>query len=174
MRAFKGTDRWWVVTDRQGRAVVSGADDDWSQGAFAGVAEAAGVPFKLEALAPDYTVPVPRPDHVDLSPVGGPGWLGFVGIILVAFVALNAIIGLWMGYPWLWAVLWAPIGTWWNTRDYRDKLVYDRNLAALPADEMPLTPHREVKFGKAMLGLAVFALGPTVLVYLIRDAGPLP
>lgn len=36
VRAFKGTHRWWDVTDREGRAIVSGADDDWSRDAYIG------------------------------------------------------------------------------------------------------------------------------------------
>lgn len=174
VRAFKGTDRWWVVTDRQGRAIVSAADDDWGRDAFAGVAEAAGIPFDRDALAPGYALPAPRPDHVDLSRTGRSGWLTPVGFIVVGLLALYALIGLWAGYPWLWAVLWGSVGTWWNTRDSRDNAVCERNIADLPADERPVTPRREIKLGKAFLGLAAFALGPTALAYLIRDAGPLP
>ena len=172
VRAFEGTDRWWVVIDRQGRAIVSGPDDDWSRDAFAGVAEAAGIPFDRDALAPGYALPVPRRDHVDLSPAGEKGWIGPLAFLVVIVLALYAFIGLWAGFPWLWAVLWTLVGTWWNTRDYRDKMADDRNVAKLPADERPLTPRREIKLGKAFLGLAAFALGPTALAYLIQDAGP--
>ena len=168
------TDTSWAVTDVQGQAVLSGSEDDWNPDDFLRLAEAAGLQFSPEALAPGYTPPAHRHDYVDLSAKVGSNWTGLWFLLLLA-LGIYAIIGLFSGYPWLWPAFWGLTCSLHVRSEVRLERTISRNCAALPGDERPSAPWRKYDNpGRTAVGFLVFVFGPPLLVYLVRNAPPLP
>lgn len=164
----------WSVTDGHSQALLSGSEDDWNPDDFVRLAEVAGLHFDAEALAPSYRKPPPRHDYVDLSAKNGSGW-ALLWVLLVPVFGLYSIIGLFDGYPWLWPAFWGVACGLHVSGEVRLGRTISRNCAALPPDEMPAAPWRKYKNpGRTAVGFLAFVLGPPLLVYLIRNAPPLP
>lgn len=165
-RGRSGVACHWAVVDAHGYAVLSGAEDDWTAEDFEHLADAAGLEFAPEALAPGYTAPRRRPDAVDFTQKETSNWimvpLLFLGLIMLPV----AVVNLWAGRPWLWAIYWSAVGgLWWIPGRARTHAALSRNLPLLPPDEPPAGTRPHYNLGRAVLSLAAFALGPSALAY---------